>query len=366
VIQRDEGGPEVLLGFIDVLHLLEIITDITARQLKTRRGSSVALDHENLDFSLEGEDLVSLLKPDAWEFSKPVGALIAHELRAKAHVFAPDTPVMQVVKSAFVTTDAARRVNRVAITNGQDPPLINDIISQTDVVNYMMGSKECQAFLESSVTQLHLDTRKVWTVHSDTPAYEALLLMREKSVSALGIVKGPMGTLVGNISASDLRGFTAAELPYLSLPVHRFLKYRKSCCATGQSAVPTPKPIACAPEATLRSILEKMQAFHVHRVYVVDTLGAPLSVVAMSDILRVLTNDTFQIPVSTMPALSPTTGPNGENRSSRGSLPNMDMDVSSSGDLGSSRRSVLDAPLNSSRKSVLDTPLPSIRKPMSA
>ena len=50
VIQRDEGGPEVLLGFIDVLHLLEIITDITARQLKTRRGSSVALDHENLDF----------------------------------------------------------------------------------------------------------------------------------------------------------------------------------------------------------------------------------------------------------------------------------------------------------------------------
>ena len=92
-------------------------------------------------FSLEGEDLVSLLKPDAWEFSKPVGALIAHELRAKAHVFAPDTPVMQVVKSAFVTTDAARRVNRVAITNGQDPPLINDIISQTDVVNYMMGSK---------------------------------------------------------------------------------------------------------------------------------------------------------------------------------------------------------------------------------
>ena len=82
-----------------------------------------------------------LSPPPRPSYFPTTGSLIAHELRAKAHTFAPDASVMEVVQEAFVQPDHTRRTQRVAVTDGRDPPHIQHILSQTDVINFLLRHK---------------------------------------------------------------------------------------------------------------------------------------------------------------------------------------------------------------------------------
>eukprot|EP00667_Euglena_gracilis_P002955 EG_transcript_2961 len=283
-----------LLGFVDVTHLLTTVTDACLRQLQLR-----------LDPSGPPPDLPAefILKPQAWEFSRPVGPFIAPEFRARAHLYpryAPGAPLQLVLAEAFAAPARAKRARRVAVSAGDGP--VERIVSQSDVVRFLLGHRRSLGVMRAPLDVLRLAATHVWAVESAAPALAALLLMRAKDVAAVAVVDRMTGMLVGNFSASDLRGFTEEDLPALSLPVDRFLRSRAAAVAGGGQGCPRPAhPVCCTAQATLLDVLDLMEEHRIHRVYVTDSCGVPVSVVTMSDVLRVALHS-FPAPVRPGPA----------------------------------------------------------------
>jgi hypothetical protein len=88
------------------------------------------------------------------------------------------------------------------------------------------------------------------------------------------------GTLVGNLSTSDLRGLTPHQFGRLSLPVARFVAEQ---CADSLMVV------SVAPRSSLGAVLDRLVYARVHHVYVVDDEGRPLRMITPTDILRLIT-----------------------------------------------------------------------------
>jgi len=84
--------------------------------------------------------------------------------------------------------------------------------------------------------------------------------------------------IVGNLSASDLRGMNCQSIDNLVLPVLDFL-----------ASLPDSKnvlaPIAASPESTLRQALKDIVDHHIHRIWIVDVDGKVLDVTTLSDII---------------------------------------------------------------------------------
>lgn len=88
------------------------------------------------------------------------------------------------------------------------------------------------------------------------------------------------GTLVANLSASDLRGISESNLKLLTKPVLEFLKLM----GNGKVA----HPVVVSSRDTIESILYKVYTSKVHRVWVVDSAQRPIGVVALGDIISFL------------------------------------------------------------------------------
>ena len=85
------------------------------------------------------------------------------------------------------------------------------------------------ALADTTLAQLGLLSRVhngVVTAPWDRPALECFKLMRDRDVSAVGVVD-QTGELVANLSASDLRRLDARSFRLLALPVAEFISRRK-------------------------------------------------------------------------------------------------------------------------------------------
>jgi CBS domain-containing protein len=103
------------------------------------------------------------------------------------------------------------------------------------------------------------------------------------------------GALIGNLSASDLRGLAADEFAQLLLPVGEYVLVRHGLApapAAGADWAAALKalPVVTVTEATtFTELLALLVAKHLHRVYVVNGDGKPVSIITLTDVLRAVT-----------------------------------------------------------------------------
>lgn len=160
---------------------------------------------------------------------------------------------------------------------------VTHVVSQSDVVRLLYDNRSAfSAGLSQTVEQLELDAGAVLTVPASLPVLAAFGHMARDRKSSLGVTEG--GKLVGNLSASDLRGLTPEDFPLLLQPAGEFAK-RAAAKAGG-----APAPLVTVKlSSTFEEVLAALTQHHLHRVYVVDAEGAPVSIITLTDVLRLIT-----------------------------------------------------------------------------
>jgi len=210
---------------------------------------------------------------------------------------AGDATLLDVAASVFLRP--ARSHSRVGVAHrcvclayapdaelsrfGWKPTLALNVVgmlSQSDLVRHLHAHAEQLGPLRSArVGDLMLGASPVACVRADTPALDAFRAMFDGHVSAAGILS-PAGTLIGNLSISDLRGLLPHQYGRLALPVVQYVAEQHA-----ESLI----LVAVAPTSTLFSVLDRMVHARVHHVYVVDDEGRPICMITPTDILRLVT-----------------------------------------------------------------------------
>jgi CBS domain-containing protein len=153
------------------------------------------------------------------------------------------------------------------------------IASQTDVIRYLAENAADLGLLAlKTVSDLKLahELDSVVTMSDKAMAVHAFYLMYYNKVSAVAIVNSE-GTLVANISASDLRGLSNSSIATLFLPVCDYLI----------KAHDLPKyPMTCKYYTRLDMVLVRMGIFRVHRLWLVDDFERPIGLISLSDIMK--------------------------------------------------------------------------------
>jgi len=157
------------------------------------------------------------------------------------------------------------------------------VVSQSDVVRYLYHhdkdlSKDADqtieehGFLKSDAPSI--GPKKLISIESSKSALEGFQLLFVNRTNAVAVVDSE-GKLVGNLSASDLRGVKATEVEQLlSTPVLDFLKTQSHTAL-----------VVCKPSSTLRQVIHMLVEQRVHRLWVVDDNHHMVGLVTLTDIV---------------------------------------------------------------------------------
>lgn len=103
----------------------------------------------------------------------------------------------------------------------------------------------------------------------------------EKSVSVLAIVDPATGRLNGSFSSSDLKTWRTDDFQYFTQPALAYLKHKDSRHRL---------PVTCKPTDTLAHVIGTLASVKLHSIWLVNELYQPLTVVTLTDILRMVIN----------------------------------------------------------------------------
>eukprot|EP00658_Telonema_sp_P-2_P001606 TRINITY_DN1059_c0_g1_i12.p1 TRINITY_DN1059_c0_g1~~TRINITY_DN1059_c0_g1_i12.p1 ORF type:complete len:347 (+),score=84.82 TRINITY_DN1059_c0_g1_i12:191-1231(+) len=199
-----------------------------------------------------------------------------------------DKSLKELIEEGFLTgvPGPNQLAHRVVICDHQCQ--VETLISQSDIVRFVAEHPSClePGVLDKSLEELNYlllgkakdggSPREVVAVNQKVTAIEAFELMESSGVSGIAIL-GEEGQLVGNLSASDLRGIGRGEFGLL-MSVEDFVLVNKDEVGC----------FALSPTDTLGCLLRDFSEKRVHRLYVVDNQQAPLAVVTLTDVMRFL------------------------------------------------------------------------------
>ena len=256
--------------------------------------------------------LISLLGDDA-------ELLFRADADARGHSFG------RTIREGFLNkTSANGAVHRVAIFDASGD--IARIVSMSDAVRYLAVKADelgdmADASLEDiglcrggsaaaatavSMTETERKKKPLVTVPPTTPAIEAFARMCEARVSGVGVLDD-RGSLIANLSVSDVRCIQPEHFGILGLPTAEFLALLHGTSYAGFSGAGAPSEFAsnpffakmneggfrrtgpylvtATPETRFRELLRSFLTHGVHRVYVCEG-GKPVDVVTLTDALR--------------------------------------------------------------------------------
>eukprot|EP00195_Chlamydomonas_chlamydogama_P014669 CAMPEP_0202900886 /NCGR_PEP_ID=MMETSP1392-20130828/12091_1 /ASSEMBLY_ACC=CAM_ASM_000868 /TAXON_ID=225041 /ORGANISM="Chlamydomonas chlamydogama, Strain SAG 11-48b" /LENGTH=388 /DNA_ID=CAMNT_0049587343 /DNA_START=36 /DNA_END=1199 /DNA_ORIENTATION=- len=314
-LEPDATGPS-LLGWVDVRDVMHGLLS----HLKEK--------HEKLPTNMLL--LMTELEKEAKTFSKKLLiTLKSQEDRGLVYHTEADASILQTIKGSFLNVlSNGRVIHRVAIFDPHGSIL--RVVSQLDVVRYLY--RKCDQLLgplaSSSVEALGLlaDKPPVVTVDPHVPTVLAYDKMLAAGVSAAAVVAAGSGEIIANLSISDLRCIQPQHLGVLALPVAEFLALSHRTSYLGYSqrssnskehpffagsprgfsprmgSIPPPggaelrtgMPLVGSPgglaavnsdqeevrlitaqrDSSLKEVLATLVENRVHRVYIVEPLGA--------------------------------------------------------------------------------------------
>ncbi|KAF6259138.1 hypothetical protein COO60DRAFT_1514679 [Scenedesmus sp. NREL 46B-D3] len=185
---------------------------------------------------------------------------------------------------------------------------VTHVVSQSDVVKLLWANKSVLAdALSQTVEQLELDDGSVYTAPASMSTLEALSQMARDHKSSMGVTDPASGNLIGNLSVSDLRGLTIEEFPLLLLSVGEYIAVRRELGSLSKADALAGKraeaatagkwgellsgapAIGVTGTSSFESVLEMLAVKGLHRVYVTDAAGKPVSIITLTDVLRLIT-----------------------------------------------------------------------------
>ncbi|KAK2076120.1 hypothetical protein QBZ16_001052 [Prototheca wickerhamii] len=221
-------------------------------------------------------------------------------------------PLDRVLRQGFLRPHSARAgapspthvTHRLGLCDERGE--VRAVVTQTDVARWLDRALDALPELAAaSARDLGLGTGGLIGVRPDTPALEALGLMRSSGVSAV-VVRDADGGLVGNFSASDMRSILAEHFGALALPVGEFLAREHGTEYAGYAVQSEEEGDARAKNleflerrssrpgyevgqdlvtCILKHVVEKLVKNGLHRLYVVDDELKPTGVITLTDIL---------------------------------------------------------------------------------
>jgi len=157
------------------------------------------------------------------------------------------------------------------------------IFSQSDIVRFLSrqigvaesadANASLMEFVNRDILDLIPKVRDLVTVDSSLTVLEVVQTMTSESVSAVAVVDGT-GKLVGNFSASDLRGLKFSDFPKLLETVGSTLSAKSK------------EPKVVYQSASFKTVIHTLADHKIHRVWQVDLEGKPVGVISITDILN--------------------------------------------------------------------------------
>ncbi|CAG8791953.1 20227_t:CDS:2 [Dentiscutata erythropus] len=157
------------------------------------------------------------------------------------------------------------------------PPFI---LTQSDVIKYVQAHPECLPTIDfkSSLRSLGLiRDREIVIGHDNESALNVYRGLAENRLIGIAIVNSEH-ELVGNLSASDLRGLSYESIDNLVLPVLEFLAKLSNC----ENLL---KPVTATPETSLEMALKLLTVNRIHRVWIIDDKRHVKDVVTLTDLI---------------------------------------------------------------------------------
>jgi CBS domain-containing protein len=158
-----------------------------------------------------------------------------------------------------------------AVVVGEDDKLIAPI-SQSDMIKFVADYFKTQKFGKKTLGELNIINRNVFGVYDTDPVIRAFKIISTKGYSAVPILDKDLN-LVGNLSASDIKGFAKDKLLAFTQEIRFFLQ---------DHSKESLKPITVTEKSSLNECLNILSSGP-HRVWVVKD-KKPIGVVSMTDI----------------------------------------------------------------------------------
>ena len=156
--------------------------------------------------------------------------------------------------------------------------IVTHLISHTDILRFIhRHSTQLGPVYKSTLQELGFARKGVVCVPADMPTINAFATMLREKVGSVGVVAPGKG-LIGNLSASDLRGIQVEHFGLLALSVKQFLEaqVRRSLLPAskpgtnnygvkGKEALKDIRLYRCYPDTPLCEVIEVMISNHIHR-----------------------------------------------------------------------------------------------------
>jgi len=178
---------------------------------------------------------------------------------------------------------AYQHVHRVPIL-GDDGKVVN-IITQSDIVAFISAHLDkFGSELDKSIGDLGLGSSPVVQIPIESTVIQAFDLIVENRISAVAVVDASHH-LIATISVRDLRGVTLDTniMERMHSPLRLFLE------ALIDPKIDATNPaISCTSKDSYKTVIIKLVATRVHRIFVINEGRQPVAVVSLSDLLSVL------------------------------------------------------------------------------
>jgi len=167
---------------------------------------------------------------------------------------------------------------------------VKNIVTQSAIVAFLSKHlDELGDFVDKSLESLGFKPKQVISISVDRPTIDAFRLINQHKITGIPVMDVD-GTMITNISCSDLRDVATDPrlFEYLRMPLDSFipiLKARINVKSEASINVMYPK-IACKFSTPLRSVIGKLAATKIHRIYITDEHDQPIGIVSLLDVIE--------------------------------------------------------------------------------
>jgi len=173
-------------------------------------------------------------------------------------------------------------IHRVPVVDNEK---LIGIVTQSDVVSLLARNSQQISIASKKLYELGLDQFPLVTIKNDATLIDALNAMVTNDVTGLAVVDFKDGHLINNLSCSDFKGVTEQNFFRLEAQLHQIF----------MAATQKKPPVTCSRFATLGEVINTVEKTGVHRVFIVDELNRPTSVLSLTGIMACFSRPVFEL-----------------------------------------------------------------------